>query len=334
MTGFRRIAILAVLVAVFASGLSDRALAQEGQSLANQTANPLGGDFILLINQYDGIHMEGRLVDGPGPGGIPGRNPLAPSDPMINVYTMQPVISAPLNKVIGPGWSFVMRPTFQYFFDTDLPNLTNVGLGGDGSIFPDGPPPPGIPFSSESGWGDASAFALVGQTIPTSLGGGGAFIIAPGIAASVPWGDTRFTNDKYTLGPAVAAAYIGKPGVLGVVAQQFYDVGDVRSNGSAATVNKMLAQVPYYINLTEEWQLGAAPLWTLDWENDSYEIPLGLGLTYTGPIIKGLPPAKVGFEVSTYADQNSLYGGDWGVKVFVIPILPSPVRALLPGLYD
>jgi len=27
--------------------------AQEGQSLANQTANPLGGDFMLVINQYD-----------------------------------------------------------------------------------------------------------------------------------------------------------------------------------------------------------------------------------------------------------------------------------------
>ena len=48
----------------------------------------------------------------------------------------------------------------------------------------------------------------------------------------------------------------------------------------------------------------------------------------------GLPPAKVGFEVSTYADQDQFYGGDWGVKVFVIPILPSPIRALLPSLYD
>jgi len=51
----------------------ERAFAQEGQSLANQTANPLGGDFMLMINQYDGIHQEGRLVDGPGPAWVLGR---------------------------------------------------------------------------------------------------------------------------------------------------------------------------------------------------------------------------------------------------------------------
>lgn len=333
MPSLSRLAKLTMLAVGFVFGPIESASTQEGQSLANQTANPLGGDFMLMINQYDGIFQEGRLVDGPGPGGIRGRNPLAPDDPMINVYTMQPVISAPLKNVIGPGWSFVMRPTVQYFFDTDLPNFTNIALG-DSPIFPEGTPPPGIPFTSADGWGDLSAFALVGKTIPTTLGGGGAIVAAPGIAGSLPVGEDRFTNDKYTLGPALALAYIGKPGVLGFVAQQFYDVGDSGGGGSAPDVNRMLLQVPYYINLTEEWQLGAAPLWTLDWDEGSYEIPIALGLTYTGPIVESLPPMKVGFEVSTYADQNNFYGGDWGVKVFVIPILPTPVRKLFPGLYQ
>ena len=324
------------MAACVAAGTLGPATAQEGQSLANQTANPLGGDFMLIINQYDYIRQEGRLVDGPGPGGIPGPNPLAPSEPAINVYTMQPVISAPLKNVIGPGWSAVVRPTFQYFFDSALPNFTNIGLGGSDPIFPFGDPntlvgPPGIPFSSESGWGDPSAFVLVGKTIPTKFLGGGAFVVAPGIAGSLPWGDSRFTNDKYTLGPALAAVYLGKPAVFGFLAQQFWDVADDRS--SAPDVSKMLLQVPYYLNLTERWQLGASPLWTLDWENDSYEIPIALGLTYTGPIFKGLPPMKVGFEVSTYADQDDLYGGDWGIKLFVVPILPTPIKKLFPGLY-
>jgi len=56
-------------------------------------------------------------------------------------------------------------------------------------------------------------------------------------------------------------------------------------------------------------------------------------LTYTGPVIKGLPPMKVGFEVSTYIDNNDIYGGDWAIKAFVIPILPTPIRKLFPGLY-
>ena len=94
-----------------------QAIAQEEQSLANKTSNPLGGDFMLWINQFDFIYQEGRAVNGPGPGGIPGKNPLAPSDPMVKIYTTQPVISAPLKNVIGPGWSAVFRPTVQYFYD-------------------------------------------------------------------------------------------------------------------------------------------------------------------------------------------------------------------------
>jgi len=308
--------------------------AQEGQSLANQAANPLGGDFMLVINQYDRIHMKGRLIDGPGPGGSPGPNPLAPSDPAFNVYTMQPVISAPLKNVIGPGWSFVMRPTFQYFFDTDLPDFTTIGLGNDAIFPPAGPPQvvPGLPFTNEGGWSDPSVFALIGVTIP--LDSSTALIAAAGLASSAPWGGNRFSNDKYTLGPAGALMLLSKPGVVGFLAQQFWDVADDRSGGTAPDVSKMLLQVPYYINLTEQWQFGAAPVWTFDWEDDTYEIPLGLGLIYTGPVIEGLPPMKLGFEVSTYADQDELYGGDWAIKVVINPIVPSPIKALFPRLYE
>ena len=327
-----RLVGLSIVFICLVFGQIYQARAQEGQSLANKTANPLGGDFMLWINQFDFTYQEGRTINGPGPGGIPGKNPLAPSDPMVNIYTMQPVLSAPLKNVIGPGWSAVFRPTVQYFYDTDLPNPSALGLGG--GLVGGGPPPLGLPFKNVEGWGDLSAFALVGKTVPTTLGGGGVIMFAPGIAGSVPIGDSNFTNDKYTLGPALAVAYIGKPAVLGFVAQQFWDVSDDRSGGSAPNVNKMLLQVPYYINLSEKWALGATPLWQLDWENDSYEIPLGLGLTYTGPVIKGLPPMKVGFEVSTYLDQNDIYGGDWGFKFFVIPILPTPIRKLFPSLYE
>ena len=35
--------------------LTGPSVAQEGQSLSNKTANPLGGDFMMVIQQYDRV---------------------------------------------------------------------------------------------------------------------------------------------------------------------------------------------------------------------------------------------------------------------------------------
>ncbi|MGI9414746.1 MAG: hypothetical protein ACR2PM_13815 [Hyphomicrobiales bacterium] len=323
LAALRVTAVLGMLAGV-AFGAVGQASAQDGGGdLATKTANPLGGDFMLIINQFDHINLTGFLDD---------NNP-AVSDPEINIYTVQPVISAPLNNQIGPGWSLVFRPTVQYYFDSDVPDPGSIGLGGNPIDLP-GPPFAGIPFSSEDGFGDVSAFSLVGKTIPTTLGGGGAFVLAGGLAASFPWGDNTFSNDKYTLGPAAAAVYLGKPGVLGALGQQFFDIADDRSGGSAPDVNKMLLQYFYYMNVAPGWQIGASPLAILDFENDTYEVPIGMGVTYTGPVLPGLPPFKISVEAFNYLEQSDILGSDWGVKVAIIPILPSPIRTLFPSLYE
>ena len=238
------------LAMVLALGLATSAVAQEEQSLANKTANPLGGDFILLINQYDFIVKAGDLLD-------QSVNPLAPSDAYANAYTFQPVISAPLDNYFGPGYSVVVRPTFQFLFDTDIPST---------------PTPGGIPFISEDGWADPSVFGLIGKTTPTSFGGGGVTVIGAGVAASFPWGSDAFSSDQYSLGPAAVATYIGKHFVAGGLAQQFWSVSD-NGNSSAPDVNKTLLQYFYYYNITPSLQLGASPLATLDYENGLYQFP-------------------------------------------------------------
>ena len=312
--------------------LTGPSVAQEGQSLSNKTANPLGGDFMMVIQQYDRIRQQGRLVDGPAPDGTPGPNPAAPREPTVNVFTMQPVISAPMDKVIGPNWGFVMRPTFQVFADTDLPDFTAFSQGPNPLPFPPPNTGSGLPFSSVDGFGDVSAFALLGKTFQNVDGAGGQFVLAPGLAWSLPWGDDDFTDDQYSIGPALAAVYLGKRFVVGGLAQQFYDV-HAKERG-AEDVNKMLLQIPYYLNINQQWAVGASPLWVLDFENDSYEMPIGLGAVYTGPVFgSNLPPWKIGFEFSTYADQNDFYGGDFAFKIYANPILPSPIKKLFPRLF-
>ena len=320
-----RIFTFVVTLTVFSFGLLSPAAAQEGDlDLATQTSNPMGGDFMIVLNQIDMIWTEGPLVD---------NNPAAPDTTTINTYVIQPVISAPMDNVIAENWGLVFRPTFQFFFDTDLPNATALGFGGVPPVFP---PPPfaGIPFSSEGGFGDFSFFSLIGPSTPTTLGGGGVIVSSFGLSASFPTGVNAFTSDKYSLGPAWALAYLGKPGVIGMLGQQFWDIGDDLNNGTANDVNQMLMQVFYYYNVAPGWQIGGAPLMVLDWENDNYEIPLNMGVSYTGIIIDGLPPFKLGLEAYTYVENSDIFGNDWGIRILIAPILPSPIKKLFPSLYE
>ena len=55
---------------------------------------------------------------------------------------------------------------------------------------------------------------------------------------------------------------------------------------------------------------------------DSQTIPVGIGadtMVKMGPL-----PVKVGMEVYYYVKQPDKFGPDWQIRLFFVPVLPSP----------
>ena len=115
-----------------AKGVDD--LFANADEAARQTANPMGGDFIVWLNQFNFDFQKGDITGG-------SRNAY--------VHILQPVIPFPL-KFIGDDWIMVNRPTLPIIYSAELPtgpDLSRPGLA---------------EFESKSGFADIISFHLVG----------------------------------------------------------------------------------------------------------------------------------------------------------------------------
>ena len=123
---------LLLVCLVLSSGLVDKLQAQEEiskEDLAEQAAlassNPLGGNFIILFNQWNIDFLQGDITNKT-------RN--------FFTHIFQPVIPIPV-KFLCEYCIWVHRPTFAFIYSADLPQGVDVEIppGGAPEI-PEGPP--------------------------------------------------------------------------------------------------------------------------------------------------------------------------------------------------
>ncbi len=192
----------------FADEAGSGALFEDADEAARQTSNPLGGDFMVLINEWNFDFYDGDLPDA--------------DDQMSVTHIFQPVIPFSMAETIGPDWILVNRPTLPIIYRADIPSGANFNPafppGGDFS--------PSVNYKSESGFGDISHFSLLGTSVASenALLGKGDRVLAAGFSLNLPTGNSTFTNDAWAAGPAGVAAYIGEKGILGVLVQTQFDL--------------------------------------------------------------------------------------------------------------
>ena len=169
---------------------------------ARKSSNPLGGDFFILLNQFDNYAMDGDITD---------------KQRWLNTWAFQPVVPIPMEKTLGEHWIWVNRPTFPFVLNADLPDADDSNPG----LSPDGPPggtrPPGeipsggLPFDSYSGFGDIVYFTLLGQSLPQQRWGGGDFVWAGGLTTKFPTASRdELGGGVYSAGPSAVLSFIGK----------------------------------------------------------------------------------------------------------------------------
>jgi hypothetical protein len=279
---------------------------------AQKSANPLGGDFFILLNQIDNYFLQGDATD---------------NIRHLNTWAFQPVIPIPMEKAIGKNWIWVNRPTFNFILNADVPDIGAIKSGllaGGTPEIPDNFPAGGVPFESKSGFGDLIYFSLLGQSLPTEKWGGGDFVWGLGPTFQFPTAsDDQLGSGKYSAGPSAVLSFIGKKFIFGGLYQQWLSYAE-GGNGSGNDVNFSWLNMFYFLNLENGWQVGGTPIITADWEADSdnrWTVPIGLGVYKTS--FFGKMPIKLGAEMQWMPIQPDILGQEWNIRLTIAPIIPS-----------
>lgn len=243
----------------------DPGLSSDVGEAARKSANPLGGDFLIFLNQIDNYFLGGDATD---------------ETKTLNVWSVQPVISIP---IIGENWIWVTRPTFPFVMHADLPDIDRIRervdarpdipeTGFPGSGFPPGVPGGlprgGLPFTGESGFGDMVVFSLLGQSLPKESWGGGDLVWGLGPTFQFPTASDRLGSEKWSIGPSGVLAFIGRKFIIGGLSQNWFSFA---GDDDAQDVSFSWLNIFYFLNFENGWQVGGTPILTLDWNADLRE---------------------------------------------------------------
>ena len=310
---------LIIGIALFMSPLIVSADSEESDvfsdldAAARKSSNPLGGDFMILLNQIDNYFMEGNITS---------------TERNLNVWSFQPVIPIPV-KGLGENWIWVNRPTFPFIMNGDFP--TAPGGRRRASLLPPGGTPaipssiPGDPkFRTKSGFGDIVYFSLLGQSLPQKRWGGGDFVWAVGPTFQFPTASrAEFGSGRFSAGPSAVLSFIGQKFILGGLFQQWNSFG-YGGKGSGRDVNFSWLNLFYFLNFRNGWQVGGTPIITADWEadnDDRWTVPIGIGVYKTS--FFGKMPIKLGLEFQYMPVRPDIYGQEFNIRVVLAPIIPS-----------
>ena len=296
----------------------------DASEVARQTSNPLGGDFMVLINEWHYTSNDGKITD---------KNRAS------FTHVFQPVVPISMD-FIGEHWILVNRPTLPIIYDAEIP--AGVQFSGDtfapdpGNTFRPGTGGrPSVQFRNHSGIADISHFSLLGVSLPSenALLGRGDTVLAGGFSINIPAGHKEFTTNYWAAGPAGVAAYIGEKGILGALVQTQFDFATSGKSASGG-YDVMFMQPFYYLNLNDGWQVGGAPLLKFDFNTYEHDIPIGLGIQKTQIFDLGNGaklPVRFGIEGRVNVASNDFFGSDYSVVFSISPIIPNIVQNLIRG---
>jgi hypothetical protein len=174
-----------------------------------------------------------------------------------------------------------------------------------------------IPASNdESGLGNIQYQAFFSPKQPTS----GGIIWGIGPVIELPTAsDDRLGPDAWSAGPAFVALTMRGPWVLGVLAQNIWDI---KKDDDVEDINQFILQYFINYNFKDGWYATSQPVNTANWEADSGEkwvIPVGGGI---GKIVK-YGKRAIDYRVSAYytvdAPENA---HDWQFQLQVKFLFP------------
>ena len=263
--------------------------AQSGKSVAEvaQQTNNPVSDLWMLFMQNDFSIYDGDISDGKR---------------VLNSFKFQPVMPLLLTDEVR----MINRPVFQLqSFDVPTPKAN------------------GLDWDRETGLGDTvllQAFSPAQESGNLVWGVGPTWIFPTAT-------DDSLGGEKWAVGPAAIAMYLGEKWVLGGVVQHWWDYA---GDGDRPDVNLTDFQYVLRYKLNPLNQIGTGPNIQYNWETDELALPIGLGLDTTTKI--GDTIFRWGFDVEYYVHQDDSFGPRWNIRFFFIPVIKAPAWATTPLL--
>ena len=286
-----------------AENLDVESAAAEQAAIAEALNNPLSSLWIMFI-QNDTTLYEGDLVDS-----------LGKSHLVQNTTLIQPVMPFQLTK----NWKAIFRPVIPINSFETVDNLDVT----TGTV----PKLTGTDFDRETGLGDIVLWsAFSNHYKPPFVWGFGPTVMLPTAT------DDKLGTGKYSAGPMALAISLTDDWIFGGVAQHWWSFAGDDSKNIDTSFGKVKTDRPD-VNLTDFQyivryrysaltNIGAAPNVQYNWETDELSLPLGFGFDTMGKI--GRLPIKFGAEIHYYAVQDDDFGPDWRLRLYFVPVLPSP----------
>ena len=280
-------------------------------AISDEMDNPIGKLWMLFL-QNDLMIYKGDPVE---------------DEEVINATIFMPVLSIPL----GEKWTFAVRPVLTALSapKPDFPSLEDIG--GFPPSFPGSPGLEDIAGLVETD----RKFELADFTLMTLFGLQGLvadkFVLAAGPTFQFPWAtDDFFSSDKYTIGPAITAIYIGKKWKIGTIAQHWWSYAGEDDRPDVSTSN---IQYLIYYDIGNLWSVGAGPNIMINWEADNVadeglNLPVGLGINKT-VLLGGKLPVRFGAEVHYSAiHSDDFFDKRWTFRFYMVPVIPNPFGGL------
>ncbi|MEN8757715.1 MAG: hypothetical protein ABF303_04565 [Desulfobacterales bacterium] len=282
------------------AGMSE---AEERAKIAEALANPLSYLW-LMFTQNDTKWYDGDLLDR-----------LGEDAKVQNTLLIQPVMSMQLTE----EWKTILRPVIPI---NSFETVGNVDIT-TGTV----PDITGIDFDRETGLGDIILWnAFSNQYKPPFIWGFGPTVMMPTAT------DDQLGTGKWSAGPMALAFNISEKWILGGVFQHWWSfAGDddltINTSLGPATVERPdvnLTDFQYVLRyrVTPETNIGMGPNIQYNWETDELSLPVGMG--FDTMIKIGKLPVKIGAEAYYYVAQDDDFGPEWQLRLFFVPVLPSP----------
>jgi len=134
--------------------------------------------------------------------------------------------------------------------------------------------------------------------------------------------DKQLGTGRNSVGPLALAVHLDDSWIYGVVAQHWWSVDESKNR---ADVNLTDIQYIGRYRYSKDTNIGFSPNIRYNSEASSgnrWTVPVGIGMD---TLVKfGALPVKVGMEVYHYVESPDAFGPEWQVRLFFVPVLPSP----------